>query len=276
MFHLCLSISRPLLCVRVCVTGGRRCAPPVPTRQPSSLQGPALWSVCGMWPSTRTNSLAWNSDRLVCSWNVQREHPGCTNALGRTLTLFFFLAVIRSHRLRDVSGCVRDPQHDSKWLPWPHLYPVGYRGAKLHHPVSRAHDERLCTGYQWPHCKSTFFFLFFYLLSSGNLLFFWSWTFFGSVLSCCSSSFSHQQKKERLLIVDTVQFLFVCVSAFPQIGVNTLFFCPRVRLHHVQDLCSTCGLWRVSCWPALTCPAGLRQTSCVSASHSGTSGMPRT
>ncbi len=66
VIHLCMSISRPLLCVRVCVTGVRHCVPPVPTRRPSSLQEPALWYVCGMWRSTRTKSLTWNSDRLVC------------------------------------------------------------------------------------------------------------------------------------------------------------------------------------------------------------------
>lgn len=66
----------------------------------------------------------------------------------------------------------------------------------------------------------------------------------------------------------------LCTSA--HMGVNTLSLCYlRVRLRPVRDLSSTCGTWRASCWPALTLPAGLSQTSCVSASHSDTSGTPR-
>lgn len=53
-----------------------------------------------------------------------------------------------------MSGCFWGPQHDSQWVPWPHLYRVGYGGTKLRHSVSRTHNQHLCTGYQRTHCKS--------------------------------------------------------------------------------------------------------------------------
>lgn len=81
------------------------------------------------------------------------------------MTQFLFTAVIRSHRLCDMLGRVWGPQHDCKWLPWPHLYPVGYGGAKLHHSVSRTHNQHFCTGHQWTHCKFTFLISFFVILS---------------------------------------------------------------------------------------------------------------
>lgn len=295
MVYLCMFISRPLLCVRVCVTGGRRCAPPVPTRQPSSLQEPALWCVCGTWLSTRTNSLTWNSDRLVCLHVCLQFNSNILNVFAHTYTLnitpihFFFIAVIWSHRFSDMPGCVWGPQHDSKWLPWPHLYPVGYGGAKLRHPVSGTHNQHLCTGYQWTHRKATFlisFFVILFLHNSENLSFsspssvlchFWLTVVMlipFIQLAAWGRKDSHCWKHAYSLCVC---FAFLCISVciFAQMGINTILLCPRVRLRHVRDLCSTCGPWRVSCWPALTLPAGLWQTSCVSASLSDTSGMPR-
>lgn len=148
---------RSLLCVRVCVAGGRCCVQPVRTRRPSSLPGPALWCVCGTYHSTMTNSLTWNSDRLVCSLVCLRFIFLNAFFIHKwTQTHFFFAAVIRSHRFSDVPGCVWGAQPYCKWLPWPHLYPVGHGGAQLHHPLSRSHYQHLCTSHQWPHCKSTF------------------------------------------------------------------------------------------------------------------------
>lgn len=65
----------------------------------------------------------------------------------------------------------------------------------------------------------------------------------------------------------------LCVFCSPS-NCATNLLCLRVRLCHVRDRFSTCGPWRASCWLALMLPVGPWQTSCVSASHSDTSGMP--
>lgn len=68
----------------------------------------------------------------------------CINAL-------FSLAIIRSHRCCVMPGCIWGPWCDREWLPWPHLYPVGSGGAKLHHPAGRTPGWHLCIGCQWTH-----------------------------------------------------------------------------------------------------------------------------
>lgn len=166
-----MSTCRRLQCVRVYVTGETYCAPPVPMWPPSSLQEPALSFVCGMWQSLRINSLTWNSDRFVCpnvcmllKCNSIVDNLFATHTHALILTPLSFTAVIWSYGCSGVSRCVWGPQHNSERLSWPHLYPVGLGRAKLYHSVSRTHNHRLCTGYQWSNCKSTFWVPFFPLL----------------------------------------------------------------------------------------------------------------
>lgn len=144
-----------------------------------------------------------------------------------------------------MSSCIWGPQLDSEWLSWPYLHLVGHGGVELHHTVSRAPNQHLCSGYQWKNCKSTFL----------------------------SASFESAHDAAPLLMNCMRMGVLLC-SFWPHSRANTLPLCPRVRLRHVRDLHCTCGPWRVSCWLAQTRPVGLKQTSCVSALRSVTSGMP--
>lgn len=70
MVFVCASTRRPLLCLRVWATGGRRCVPLLPTRPPSWPREPALWCVCGTQRSRKTRLPAWSSDRSVYRWTM--------------------------------------------------------------------------------------------------------------------------------------------------------------------------------------------------------------
>lgn len=59
----CIVCIRTLQCGKVCRTGERPCVLPVPTVISSSLLEVAQWCVCGMFPSIRTSSSTWNSNR---------------------------------------------------------------------------------------------------------------------------------------------------------------------------------------------------------------------
>lgn len=75
--------------------------------------------------------------------------------------------------------------------------------------------------------------------------------------------------------------LTACTSSFSLffplcICVTSSRLCERVRLHRARGRSSTCGTSKVNCSPAAVLPSGRRQTSCASASHSATSGIPET
>lgn len=130
-------------------------------------------------------------------------------------------------------GCVWDPQHDCKWLPWPHMYPVGHGGAELCHPVSRTHNQHLCTGYQWTHCKSTFqisFFVILYVLPSRNLPFLPFFCSLSFLAHCCHVVPLQSAHSTRKL---GFSLLTACISSLCVFCFFVCIFCAHGRQHHI-------------------------------------------
>lgn len=175
-----------------------------------------------------------------------------------TLIWVFVTAVIRSHGFGDVPGCVRGPELDRKWISWPHLYPVGYGGAQLHHSADRTHGQHLLTGHQWPHCEFTT------LSHCGRAVPFKPFEPFGRLDSRC------WQLVHPLCIVSLLLLFSLWIFVSPSC------LCERVKLHRARGRSSTCGTWKVNCSHAANLPSGRCQTSCVSPSRSATSGIPET
>lgn len=160
---------------------------------------------------------------IVLSFESNRTQSASSHTRKpRLLTLF--PAFIRPHRRCDMPGCVRGPQHDTERLPWPHLYPVGFGGAELHHTVNRTHNERFCTGFQWPHCKFTLFIPSLLIL---GLLFFFS--FSPLTVLCCSvlsfQSANSMWKKGFILLTTctcTLSRFFLHISVYVRLGLNSI------------------------------------------------------
>lgn len=151
-----------------------------------------------------------------------------------TLTPLFFTAFIWSYGRGAVSRCVWSPQHNCEWVTWPHLYPVGHGRAKLHHSVSRTHNQHLCTGHQWSHCKSTFGASFFPLLCLISLSSFCPLKFLAHFLSCFSPSLSSQHEEGRVLTVNSMNILFVCVLLYSPPPCISVCICAHMNVNTVN------------------------------------------
>lgn len=171
-----------------------------------------------------------------------------------TLTCGFSTAAVRSHRLCDVSGCVRGPQHDCERLPGPHLYPVGHGGAKLHHSVDGALDQHLCSGCQRPHCKFTvliFFDVTLRLLSSlSSVCHFWL-----SVTVFPFHRLAVGTKQSTLLTACTSSSRMFCSSVLVSVYIRT-HWCQRYITLSKGEIASCAGpllyLWSMK-GQLLTC-----------------------